>query len=67
MLIELNQYSGCELLQIFNGPMFGNYMDALLEKVSRHKLASVEAYKRSFENGRPHYQYNLEVGKAFSI
>lgn len=67
MLIELNQYPDCEFLQIFNGPMFGDYTDALLERVSHHKLASVEAYKRSFENGRPHYQYNFEVGKAFSI
>lgn len=67
MLIELNQYPDCEFIQIFNGPMFGQYTDALLEKISRHKLDCITVYKRSFENGHKQYEYNFEVGKAYSI
>lgn len=67
MLIELNQYPDCEFIQIFNGPMFGQYTDALMEKVSRHKLDCITVYKRSFEEGHKQYEYNFEIGKAYSI
>ena len=67
VLIELNQYPDCEFLQIFNGPMFGEYTDELLERISKHHIEAVTVYKRSFENGPKQYEYNFEVGKAYSI
>ena len=67
VLIELNQYPDCEFLQIFNGPMFGDYTDELLERISKHHIEAVTVYKRSFENGPKQYEYNFEVGKAYSI
>lgn len=67
VLIELNQYPDCEFIQIFNGPMFGEYTDELLERVSKHHIEAVTVYKRSFENGPKQYEYNFEVGKAYSI
>lgn len=67
VLIELNQYPDCEFIQIFNGPMFGDYTDELLEKISKHHIEPVTVYKRSFENGPKQYEYNFEVGKAYSI
>lgn len=66
-LIELNQYPDCEFIQIFNGPMFGEYTDDLLEHISRHRIEAVTVYKRSFENGPKHYEYNFEVGKTYSL
>lgn len=67
MLIELNQYPDCEFIQIFNGPMFGDHTDALMDKISHHKLDCISVYKRSFENGHKQYEYNFEIGKAYSI
>lgn len=67
VLIELNQYPDCELIQIFKGPMFGDYTDELLERISKHHIEAVTVYKRSFENGPKQYEYNFEVGKAYSI
>lgn len=67
VLIELNQYPDCEFLQIFKGPMFGEYTDELLERISKHHIEAVTVYKRSFENGPKQYEYNFEVGKAYSI
>lgn len=66
-LIELNQYPDCEFIQIFNGPMFGDYTDELMEHISKHRIEAVTVYKRSFENGPKQYEYNFEVGKAYSI
>lgn len=67
ILIELNQYPDCEFIQIFNGPMFGDYTDELMEHISKHRIEAVTVYKRSFENGPKQYEYNFEVGKAYSI
>lgn len=67
VLIELNQYPDCELIQIFNGPMFGQHTDSLLEKISKYKTEAVTVYKRSFENESKGHAYNFEVGKQFSI
>ena len=67
VLIELNQYPDCEFIQIFNGPMFGKYTDELLEHISRHHIEAVTVYKRSFDGGPKQYEYNFEVGKAYSI
>lgn len=67
VLIELNQYPDCEFIQIFNGPMFGQYTDELLERISKHHIEALTVYKRSFDNGRKQYEYNFEVGKAYSI
>lgn len=51
ILIELNQYPDCELIQMFNGPMFGEYTDSLMEQISKYKTKAVTVYKRFFENG----------------
>lgn len=67
VLIELNQYPDCEFLQIFNGPMFGEFTDELMERIAKHHIEAVIVYKRSFENGPKQYEYNFEVGKAYSI
>lgn len=67
ILIELNQYPDCEFIQIFNGPMFGKYTDDLLEHISKHHIETLMVYKRSFDNGPKQYEYNFEVGKAYSI
>jgi hypothetical protein len=67
VLIELNQCPDCEFIQIFNGPMFGDYTDELMERISKHHLEAITVYKRSFDNGPKQYEYNFEVGKAYSI
>ena len=67
MLIELNQYPDCEGFQIANGPMFGDYTDELMERISKHHIDPVTVYKRTFDSGRDHYAYNIEIGKAYSI
>lgn len=67
VLIELNQYPDCEFIQIFNGPMFGEYTDDLMEHISKNHIEAVTVYKRSFEDGPKQYEYNFEVGKAYSI
>ena len=67
ILIELNQYPDCELIQIFNGPMFGEYTDSLMEKISKYMTKAVTVYKRSFENGPKDHEYNFEIGKQYSI
>ena len=67
VLIELNQYPDCEFIQIFNGPMFGKYTDELLERISKHQIEAITVFKRSFRNGPKQYEYNFEIGKAYSI
>lgn len=67
ILIELNQYPDCELIQIFNGPMFGEYTDELLERIQHHRTEIIAVDKRSFENGPKQYDYNFEKGKQYSI
>lgn len=67
ILIELNQYPDCEFIQLWNGPMFGEYTDSLMEKISKYKTKAVTVYKRSFENGPKDHEYNFEIGKQYSI
>lgn len=67
VLIELNQYPDCEFIQIFNGPMFGEYTDELLERIQHHRTEIIAVAKRSFENGPKQYDYNFEIGKQYSI
>lgn len=67
ILIELNQYSDCELIQIFNGPMFGEYTHELLERIQHHRTEIIAVAKCSFEDGLKQYDYNFEIGKQYSI
>ena len=66
-LVELNQYPDCEMLQIVNGPMFGEHTDALMERISKHHLKDVVVYKRSFDDLPHTCDYNFEIGKAYTI
>ena len=67
VLIEINQYPDCEFIQIFNGPMFGDYTDELLEAISNNKTEIKSVAKRSFPSLSSHYDYNFEIGKLYSI
>ncbi len=67
ILIELNQYPDCEFIQLFNGPMFGEYTDDLIESISRSKTDFLTVAKRSFQHLSPHHDYNFEIGKQYSI
>lgn len=67
VLIELNQYPDCEFIQLFNGPMFGEYTDSLLEAVSKSETDFMTVAKRSFPNLSPHHAYCFEIGKQYSI
>lgn len=67
VLIELNQYPDCEFIQLFNGPMFGEYTDDLLEAISKHDTRFVNVAKRSFPSLSSHHDYNFEIGKQYSI
>lgn len=67
VLIELNQYPDCEFIQLFNGPMFGKYTDALLEAISHNGTRFVTVAKRSFPGISEHHDYNFEIGKQYSI
>lgn len=67
VLIELNQYPDCEFIQLFNGPMFGKYTDALLEAISHNETRFVTVAKRSFPGISEHHDYNFEIGKQYSI
>lgn len=67
ILIELNQYPDCELLQMFNGPMFGEYTDDLLEAISKNETKIISVAKRIFPNLSSHHDYNFEIGKQYTI
>lgn len=67
VLIELNQYPDCEFIQLFNGPMFGEYTDGLLNAIKDNDTRFVTVAKRSFPNLSSHHDYNFEIGKQYSI
>ena len=67
VLIELNQYPDCEFIQLFNGPMFGEHTDSLLEAVSRNDTSFLSVAKRSFSGLSSHHDYLFEIGKQYSI
>lgn len=67
VLIELNQYPDCEFIQLFNGPMFGDYTDELMEAISNNETEFVTVAKRSFPRLSSHHDYNFEIGKKYSI
>ena len=67
VLVELNQYADAEFLQVLNGPMFGEYTDDLIGRISHSKLEGKVGYKRSFDNAPEHYAYTFEMGKKYSI
>jgi len=67
VLIELNQYPDCEFIQLFNGPMFGEYTDDLLSAISKSSTRFVTVAKRHFPLRSAHHDYNFEIGKQYSI
>ncbi len=67
ILIELNQYPDCEFIQLFNGPMFGEYTDDLLAAISNSSTRYVTVAKRHFPALSIHHDYNFEIGKQYSI
>lgn len=67
VLIELNQYPDCEFIQLFNGPMFGEYTDSLLKAISRNDSSFLTVAKRSFPELSSHHDYLFEIGKQYSI
>lgn len=67
VLIELNQYPDCEFIQLFNGPMFGEYTDDLLTAISKSETKYVTVAKRHFPGLSEHQDYNFEIGKQYSI
>lgn len=52
VFIELNQYPDCESFQMVNGPMFGDYTDEVMEKVSKNKTQFTLSIRREFEDNR---------------
>lgn len=52
VFIELNQYPDCESFQMVNGPMFGEYTDEIMEKVSKNKTQFTLSIRREFEEYR---------------
>ena len=52
VFIELNQYPDCESFQITNGPMFGEYTDEIMEKVSKNKTQFTLSIRREFDEHR---------------
>lgn len=67
VLIELNQYPDCELIQLVNGPMFGEYTDDLLNAIKDNSTKYLSVAKRSFPHLSSHHEYNFEIGKVFTI
>ena len=67
VLIELNQYPDCEFIQLFNGPMFGEYTDDLLMAIKDFNTKYLPVAKRSFGKMSSHHDYNFEIGKQYSI
>lgn len=67
VLIELNQYPDCEFIQLFNGPMFGEYTECLIEAIKDNTTQLVSVAKRSFGKISSHHDYNFEIGKQYSI
>lgn len=52
VFIELNQYPDCESFQMVNGPMFGEYTDEIMEKVSKNKTQFTLSIRREFDEHR---------------
>lgn len=69
VLIEYNYSADSEFLQIFNGPMFGEYTDELMEALQNSLPVNKEviAVKRSFENGSANYEYIFDMSKKDSL
>ena len=67
VLIELNQYPDCDFIQLFNGPMFGDYTENLIEAIKSNNTQFVSVAKRSFDNISSHHDYCFEIGKQYSI
>lgn len=57
-MVEFNMCPDCELIQIFNGPMFGDATDELMELVQGMTTTEVTAFRRSFP-GRQNVQHHL--------
>lgn len=67
VLIELNQYPDCELIQISHGPMFGEYTDSIMEHVKGQKITPRIVFQRSYEGGPKQYEYNIDIEKNTSL
>lgn len=52
IFIELNQYPDCESFQMVNGPMFGEYTDEIMGKVSKNKTQFTLSIRREFNEYR---------------
>ena len=52
VFIELNQYPDCESFQMVNGPLFGDYTNEVMERVSKNNTQFTLSIRREFENNR---------------
>ena len=52
ILIEFNRTPDCEHFQIAHGPMFGEYLDDLLDKVKDNTTEFTVVAERSFKDGK---------------
>ena len=66
LLVEYNYAADSEFMQIFNGPMFGEYTEELLEKVSQPITEDVLAIRRSYANA-PEKSYLIDMNKVGSL
>lgn len=67
VLIEYNYSADSEFLQIFNGPMFGDYTDELMEHLTEPINQEVIAVKRSFAHCPSYYEYIFDMSKTDSL
>lgn len=55
LLIEYNLVPGIEGPQIMAGPMFGDYLDEVVERARMAECSRVQTYKKTFDNGSQFY------------
>ena len=67
VFIELNQTPDCEFIQIFNGPMFREYTDAIMERIKGASIEEKTCYTRHYNDGPKQYEYTFDISKKLSI
>lgn len=67
VLIEYNQYPDAEFIQMGQGPMFGEYIDSIMEKISDIKTIYPLVAKQKIP-GLPYiHDYNFEIGRKIIL
>lgn len=64
ILLELNQYPDSEIIQIINGPMFGDFTDDLMEEISKYEISIRSVVHQHFLDKGNLHNYNFDFDSS---